>query len=258
MLTTGNHPGDELQQLLDGRLEAERRAQVEAHLAVCARCRRELAALRWVTAAVRKGLPERDVPAAVAAGVAAALDGADRAARRRRPAWVIGLALAAAAVLVVLVTRGGAPDVVAAAAEELARYRAADLPLQLETGDPRALERLIARSTLRFPVRVFDFGMMGYRLAGGGAHRLAGRRSALFAYEDAGGRRVVCQMYEGRITELPAGAERREHDGIQFRIYRTAGLTLVFWQEGDVVCVLASDGDPEEAVQLAYAKAIKE
>ena len=58
-------------------------------------------------------------------------------------------------------------------------------------------------------------------------------------------------------AELPPGAEERDHDGIRFIVYRRAGLTLVFWEEGTVVCVLASDGDPEEAVQLAYAKAVR-
>ncbi len=35
------------------------------------------------------------------------------------------------------------------------------------------------------------------------------------------------------------------------------GLTVVFWQEGAVTCVLTSDISPEEVVQLAFAKAVK-
>jgi hypothetical protein len=42
-----------------------------------------------------------------------------------------------------------------------------------------------------------------------------------------------------------------------FLIYRRGALTLVFWQEGDVICVLASDIAPEAAVALAFAKAVK-
>jgi hypothetical protein len=167
------------------------------------------------------------------------------------------LSLAAAAVLLLVLLQPGRPDPVGAAARDFARYRSASLTLQLETHDPGALERFFARDRVPFATRVFDFGMMGYRLAGGQVHELAGRRSALFAYENAAGRRVVCQMYEGWLSELPPAAEERAHDGIRFRVYRTAGFTLVFWQEGSVVCVLATDGDPEEAVQLAYAKAIK-
>lgn len=34
----GEHPGDDLHLLLDGRLEAARAAEVEAHVVGCARC----------------------------------------------------------------------------------------------------------------------------------------------------------------------------------------------------------------------------
>jgi hypothetical protein len=40
-------------------------------------------------------------------------------------------------------------------------------------------------------------------------------------------------------------------------VYERDGVTSVFWQEGTVVCVLASDLPREEVVQLAYAKAMK-
>ena len=64
-------------------------------------------------------------------------------------------------------------------------------------------------------------------------------------------------MYEGTIDELPAGSEAREHDGIRFRIYRAHGVTLVFWQEGSVVCVLISDAPTEDVILFAYAKAVR-
>jgi len=174
-----------------------------------------------------------------------------------RRAAVVGLTLAAVAVLVLVVARRSRLDLVQAAAQDYASYRGATLGLELKTSDPRALERFFSGGRVAFPTRVFDFGMMGYRLAGGQVHRLAGRRSALFAYQSASGRLVICQMFEGQLSELPPRADEREHDGIRFRIYRVAGLTLVFWQEGSVVCVLATDGDPNEAIQLAYAKAAK-
>lgn len=49
----------------------------------------------------------------------------------------------------------------------------------------------------------------------------------------------------------------REHNGIAFQVYREGDLTLVFWQEGDVVCVLTSAAPAEDVVQLAFAKAIR-
>ena len=265
MTDNTRHPADELQLLLDGRLPAERRAAVEEHVARCQRCQRELDAVRRVKAAVREDLPERAVPPDVVARVSAALAAETggrlarryRAARFRRRGAILGLSLAAAAALVVVMARRSGPDLVEAVAQDFASYRAATLALQLETQDPRALERFFAGGRVPFATRVFDFGMMGYRLAGGQVHRLAGRLSALFAYENAHGRLVVCQMYQGQLSELPPSAEEREQEGIRFRIYRTGSLTLVFWQEGLVVCVLVTDGESEEAVQLAYAKAIK-
>lgn len=258
MSVTPGHPGDELQLLIDGRLDVERRAAVEAHAASCARCRRELTALRRLKAAVREGLPQHPVPPSLMARVSSAL-AAETARRgwRRRP-LVIGVALAAAAALILLLARPARPDLLAAAAGDFAAFRAATLRLELETADPAALQRHITSAQLPFPARVFDFGMMGYQLTGGGAHRLAGRISALFAYQSASGERVLCQMYQGQVAELPAPPEERQReDGMRFLIYRVGGLTLVFWQEGVVVCVLMAEGDAEVAIQLAYAKAVK-
>lgn len=258
MTSGAPHPGDELQLLLDGLLSAERRAAVEQHLTDCLRCRRELDALRKVKAAARGALAEPALPAGLAARVTAALDADDHRTRRARRRWrLLPIPLAAVAVLALLLLRGSDADFVAAASRDFAGFRAATLSLQLETTDPAALERFFAGRGVRIPPRVFDFGMMGYRLAGGRVHRLDGRDAILFAYRGAGGHDLVCVMYPGRLAELPAGAEEREHDGIRFRVYRAAGATLVFWQEGAVVCVLVSNADPEEAIQLAYAKAVK-
>jgi anti-sigma factor RsiW len=104
---------------------------------------------------------------------------------------------------------------------------------------------------------VFDFGMMGYTLTGGRVGRLENRSGAVFAYRGAAGDAIVCVMYAGSLAELPAGAEPREHNGIRFQVYRRDGFTLVFWEEGEIVCVLISAGPPEQAIELAYAKAVK-
>ena len=63
-------------------------------------------------------------------------------------------------------------------------------------------------------------------------------------------------MYAGKVGKLPKGATLRESKGIRFHIYQENGLTAVFWQEGAVVCALVSDIEPEQVVQLAFAKAM--
>ncbi len=216
---THHPPGEDIQDLLDGRLVSARRAEIEAHVADCPRCRETLATLSWARQAAAR-LPMQDPPPELPAQVARALDrvarSTPRAARNlHRIGWVLGLGTAAA-VAILLFVRGRPTD-----------------------------------------LRVFNLDMMGYHLLGGRIHALGQGPSALFVYQDASGRALLCQMFEGTLTQLPAGGETREHNRIAFRVYRSGALTLVFWQEGAVVCVLTSDAPTEEVIQLAYAKSVK-
>ncbi|MGH8699628.1 MAG: hypothetical protein ACREVR_00440, partial [Burkholderiales bacterium] len=130
----------------------------------------------------------------------------------------------------------------------------------LRTTEPRELERFFARG-MEFRTQVFDLAMMDYRLAGGRIHKLRGRPSALSVYQgmsdDHGAARVLCQMYEGQIDELPPAAEVLERNGIAFRVYRKDGVTAVFWSEGKLICVLVSDLRSDDVIRLAFAKAVK-
>ncbi|HEV8510528.1 MAG TPA: zf-HC2 domain-containing protein [Gemmatimonadales bacterium] len=261
MTDSAGHLGVTLQDFLDERLDAARQVEVREHLEGCAQCRSELAALRWVRDVALKQLPVEDVPPALAARVAAALNAADKQPVRRR--WgrraVAGALLAAAAVvLLLLVSPSGIGDTLPeAVARDFTAYRDGTLPLTLHTSDGAAVERLFAAGGAPFAMRVFDLGMMQYQLVGGRVHRLRSRPSALFVYRGPDGRDLVCQMYEGRLADLPRSDDMREHNGINFQVYRAGTVTLVFWQEGAVVCVLASDADAEAVIQLAYAKAVK-
>ncbi len=259
---TRHPPGEEIQALLDGRLELARRAEIEAHVADCPQCRQTLAALSWARQAVAR-LPVQEPPPELAAQVALALDRAARPAPHavrnlHRVRWALGLA--AAAVVAILFfffdwrRPADRPDAVARA---YSAYESAALPLDTATGDAPALHAYFARHGIAFETRVFDLNMMGYRLVGGRIHALAHRPSALFVYRNSSDRALICQMYEGTVGQLPAGGETLEHNAIAFRVYRRGALTLVFWQEGGVVCVLASDAPLEEVLQLAYAKAVK-
>jgi anti-sigma factor RsiW len=261
------HPIDALHEAIDGRLSGASRAALERHLAECASCRREFELL----SALKRTLPgpaaeAPPVPADLEARVRRALDAEDRSAAPAPPAptarhaWIAWAVAAAAVVVAALLwttrdsTSAPAPEEVAA---DFRRYTAGALSLDTRTSDPAALEARLEDAGLGFPARVFDFGMMAYRLTGGGVHRVGGRPSALFAYEGDGTLRLLCQMYAGTLADLPAPAERRANDGIEFLVYRDGDVTLVFWQEGPVVCVLAANGDPEAAITLAFAKAVR-
>ncbi len=257
------HPTDSLQDALDHRLDPASRAALDAHLSTCEKCRLELAALQWTKEQARSARHSEE-PVGLEARLRAVLDEEERAlpgaasvsrARLRRLVpW-----LAAAAALVVAVWMGGrfrtssVPDSVAGVYRG---YASNALSLEVASADPAELERYLGR-VLPFRTRVFDLGMMGFPLEGAGVQPVGGRDGALIAYRAADGRVLLCQMYEGSVADLPEPIGRRTNDGITFHLYRDGDVTLVFWQEGAIVCVLAAEGDPETAIQLAFAKAVK-
>ena len=135
------------------------------------------------------------------------------------------------------------------------RVRAGTTPIEVRTDEPARLTKHVA--VYGAPSKVFDFGMMAFRLEGGTIHGTGRLATALSVYDGPGGIRLVCQMFHGRADELPLGSELRERNGVVFRIFERNGVTLAFWQEGDVLCVLASDVAREQLVDLAVAKAMK-
>jgi hypothetical protein len=144
---------------------------------------------------------------------------------------------------------------VARVAADYSAYRSGTMELQRTTAVSADLERFFRDARVPFATPVFEFDVMGYRLTGGSVVGPRGAVRALFAYEGVGGDRMICQMYDGTTDDLTEPAEVRTYDGIEFYVYRLGDLTLVFWQDGPVVCVLVADGDPEQAVVFARAKA---
>jgi anti-sigma factor RsiW len=263
-MTTAGHPLERLVDLLDGRLDPAEAAAVRTHLEGCTDCRREvawLAAGRAAAVSVRSAEP---APADLMARVTAALDDVDRsAASPSRPPRMVrrllwgGLAAAAALVLVVAAPwRSPAADPVIEAQAAYVAIRGGTAGLTFRTGDAVALERFFAEAGSGQRVRVIDLAMMGWSLEGGALRRLGTQPSALYAYRSAAGERLVCQMYPGRLADLPAADGTRTENGFEFRVYSRGGVTLVFWQEGDLVCVLAADLPADEVVALAVAKAM--
>jgi anti-sigma factor RsiW len=267
MSDQSRHFEEEIQELLDGRIAPAERIRLEEHLAACAGCRQTRVDLERARKALRAGVSTANVPGDVVAAVAAALDREDRRllpaesptpARRPSRAGRLAYALLAAAAVVAaalwLLVPPSLPDAVA---RDYARYRSGRLPLKLETDDVQRMEGFFSAHGITFRTRVFDLGMMGYRLVGGRVESLARRPSALFAYRGPADKILVCQMYEGSARELPPGGQRLRHGDITFHVYRRDEKTLVFWEEGAVVCVLTGDFDPKEILELAFAKAMK-
>lgn len=272
-----NHPRAALQELIDDRLDAEARVAVEEHVAACDTCRRSIEILRWTKRTAARTFDSASVPASLEHRILAALDAEDRSRVRSetvmppapspqsvsalrgrlfRPAAAIA-ALGLIALVAVLALLLHSPDLPSSVAKDYRAYREGLLALDLSTGNPQVLEGHFVERGLAFRTRVLDLGMMRYELVGGRVHRIGRHASALFVYKGPEGQVLVCQMYQGRLSSLPPAADVRQHGGLVFRVYERKGRTLVFWEEGQVVCVLTSDIPTEELVQLAFAKAMK-
>ncbi len=260
------HPGDRLVDFVDGRLDAASADAVRAHLAVCADCRAvetELRAAVAASAALRDEAIE--MPADLLASVSRALDAETvRAAAlvpatRIHPVIRVLVSAAAVAALVVLYLQVGTPrpasDVPTLVARDLAALGSRSLPFAVQARDAATLERYFAASSGP-RIRVIDLAMMEIALEGATRHMLAGRPSGLYSYQTPSGARMVCQMYEGQLADLPPPESVRDGNGFRFRIYTRGGVTLVFWQEGELVCVLASELPPADVLALAIAKAM--
>lgn len=249
------HYGHELQDLLDRRLDAGREAEIRAHLDRCQRCQREFEALAWVKR-VTAAAEEAALPAGLERSVRDAL------AREDQPRVSRRVLLAAAASLLfgtggaVWLFRRSRESLPAVVAHDYERFRSGALPLPTHVARPEGVEAFFREQGIPFRTRVLDLAMMRYQLQGGRVHRLGGRPSAFFVYQGEGGRTLACQMYPGRLDELPPADEVRDHRGFRFQIYRQQLVTVVFWQEGEIVCVLAGDFGENEIVALAFEKAM--
>jgi anti-sigma factor RsiW len=256
---SGPHLEEALLDLLDGRLDAPGRAAADAHLAECAACRDLRERLDAARGAVRATRVEREPPPGLAGAVRAALDRED--ARRGHRIWPVAAGLAAAllAAAAVLLLRpgGGALLPAAEAARDHEALTRGSLVLEVRLADAAELERFFAARGPGFPVRVLDLAMMGFTLEGGRVERFGGGPGVLYVYRNARGDRLVCRMYPGRVEDLPPTPDVREHGGFRFHVFREGDRTVVFWQEGQVVCVLTGALPPEQVVALAFEKAMK-
>jgi anti-sigma factor RsiW len=262
-----SHPVEALQDLFDNRLPPREVEPVRSHLATCETCQhvwQDLEAARAATVLLRA---ERELPDGLLADVVAALDAPDSVDRRTqtaprrlwsggRRAWLSAAAVAVAAVGVgVWRLRREDPAIPALVARDLDRVASGALVLDERTDQAMVLEAHFTRTGL-VGIRVLDLAMMGFVLEGGSRHDLGGRPSALYVYRDRSGRPLVCQMYAGALADLPPTGDLRDNGRFRFHVYAEGGATTVFWQEGPLVCALASRMPPDDVVALAFAKAM--
>ena len=113
-----NHPSEQLADLLDGTLDADRRVEVEAHLASCPTCRADLAAATAGREALRS-LETIPAPPDLAERISAAVAGGGGAGTRAAPGWYRWAGVAAAAALIAVIAVS-LPDIGGGSSNELA------------------------------------------------------------------------------------------------------------------------------------------
>ena len=265
MPTSPKHFKEEIQDLLDNRLDAPTRAEVERHIEACTECRREFEALRWTKSFVAKRFAAKAAPPELRENILRALetDGGSARTATLRPgfqmqklkpimAWAAALVALGILALILIPKQRTVPQVIA---RDFRSYQNQKLTPELNTPDVKKMETFFAKRGLPFAPHVYDLSAMNYPLVGGRLQYLQSHRTEWVVYRGPDNQALVCQMYVGNVSELPVGSVEREHRGKKFHIYQVKGVTMVFWQDRKVVCVLISDMPTENVVQLAFAKA---
>ena len=170
--------------------------------------------------------------------------------RLRLSAALVALGILA---LILFPKQRSLPEVVA---RDFRKYQNQKLTLEVNTPDVKQMEAFFAAHGLPFKPHVYDLSSKNYRLVGGRVQYLRGQPTEWVVYRGPNNQVLLCQMYVGTVSELPAGAMERENRGKKFHVYQVKGTTMVFWQDHKVICVLISDMPVENVVQLAFAKAI--
>jgi anti-sigma factor RsiW len=100
----------------------------------------------------------------------------------------------------------------------------------MNTPNAKKMEAFFAGHDLPFTPHVYDLSGKGYRLVGGRVQYLREQRTEWVVYRGSNNRALVCQMYVGKISELPRGSVEREYRGKKFYVYQVKGITMVFWR----------------------------
>ena len=238
-----------------GRLAADDRRELAAHLAGCAECAHEDAAERLLSDALEHRLPARPASAALRERMARVTVATPRS--RWRGALVPALAAALALVVTVppLLYRQAATrrDAATAAMVDEAvadhvRIAQAQRPLEIESGGVHQVRPWFEGRLDFSPVVPFG-GDETVPLRGGALAYFEDRRAAAFVYAL---RQHTITLLVFRAEGLPWPRTELVRVG-RLEAYRTQtrGFTVILWRAGGLGYALVSDADPTELTQIA-------
>ena len=98
-----------------------------------------------------------------------------------------------------------------------------------------------------------DWDEEDWPATGARADEVSGRDTRTVFYRTRDGARSAYTIVDGEPLDEPDGARVHTVDGVEYRVVRDAGETVVVWEEGGHTCVLsAPSGVPEDRlVELA-------
>lgn len=224
---------------VDGELDAGVRWMLDAHAAACQACARRLEFQRRLKVLVARRGRSPEPPAYLAEKVRRAVEQArdPRPPRHRLPVPTLAAAvLAVVGVLAWAVLRPGGPEpgLAEALARDHASYLAKTDAAQVQSNNPRAIETWF-RGKLPFDLRLPELAAVP---AGARVCRVLDRRCALVFYEKDG-RRLSLFAFGPDDFQGPMP------DGV-----REGHFTVIGWREGGGRYAVVSDLEPAEAERL--------
>ncbi|MGC3999637.1 MAG: zf-HC2 domain-containing protein [Anaeromyxobacter sp.] len=231
---------------LDGEFDARERAEADAHLTGCARCRGTVEAQGQVRTALRARLREATstpAPAALKERLGRSL------ARERRPLWrralgplpLATVAACAAGALVVLATHTGDDALL----EDAIRYHHRALPLEV---DAAAMPGWFA-GKLDFRPAPPHFTMANVQVEGARLSNLREWPAAYIRYRLPRGQAGLFIIDDpGRRFDAPGREVKVGQDVV--RVASSRGYNVAVWRHDEIVYSLVSDLDENALFQL--------
>jgi anti-sigma factor RsiW len=223
-----------LHALADGELDAGNALEVEAHMAGCAGCAAEFAAIRQVKARLRARPLAYQAPPSLLAKFDAALAEATAPPRRRGgigvETWVLSGAISAlAACFALFAFMPSGVSLESELVDAQARSLEAQHLVDVETSDRHTVKPWF-NGKIDFAPPVVDLVSQGFPLVGGRLDRLNGRRVAALVFH-ARAHVINLFIWPGDAPAEPM-MEHRE------------GYSLLRWGSGGLVFWAVSDVDP--------------
>lgn len=173
-------------------------------------------------------------------------DAQTRTPTRRRRGWTMparhlavagASALAVGAVLAVTLSGGGGGGALTPQAAAALALGSATHPAPGESAGNRS-ELTASVGGVAFPYWKERFG---WRSAGARTDRVGGRSVTTVFYSNAQGRRIGYAIASGRAPAVSGGTVVRRW-GVSYRVLGQDGATMVTWQRGGHLCVVAGRG----------------